>query len=171
MSVTIHLTGVAAPDRMLTHEEFTSLILEAAQDKENTLPIWIASGVMTTRYEGDLDEQAHELVSRYDYDDAAMTVWYEGSDLADIETALKRMPYGREDILVDFQIYPTFYALTEPRTIAFTSAYDDSVEYMTAAHLCNMGHQKREAPIPTQFSSYKLLRKYYGVVQLAYEYR
>jgi hypothetical protein len=142
-----------------------------AQDSKVDLPVVIASGVMSYPLEAD-PEGEYELMSGYAIsdDDDTMTVRYSGSEYAEMKVALERLPYGQEDILVSFCIYPTLYALKEPHMIAFTNAYDDDVEYLTAAHICEMGSQKRTAPLPTSFSYHKLLKKYYGAVQLAFTY-
>jgi len=157
---------------MLTHEEFTALILALAQHNDVALPLTIISGAMSKPLEDD-PEHAHELADTYDVfvmsRDGKATQWYHGSDLMAIESALARIPYGQEDIYVTFR-GPELYALTEPRVIAFTNAYDGAVEYATSAHACYMGSRKREAPLITSFGYYKLLGTYFGPLQFVYTY-
>jgi len=196
MGVYVHLDALAAPDRMLTHDEFIAPVLELTQDSSVDFPALIASGPMTELRDND-PQGAHTLVpvfvpwalksdatavasmtfpfegtqyfaNEIGPEENAM-VWYLGSDQAAIRATLASMPYGEADIFVGFQVYPSLFALTEPRLIAYTNSYDDTVEYLTAAHICKMGHHKREAPLPNEFSYYKTLKKYYGAaLQLAF---
>jgi len=170
MGVYVHLDALAAPERMLAHEEFTSLVLELAQDSTVTFPLTIASGVMTYEREDDL-RNAHELTGADGYSlDDSTTTWYSGSDHAEIKGALQRLSYGQADICAGFHLYPTLYALTAPRLLAFTSSNSSDVQYLTAAHICMMGSRKLPAPFPTPFSYhyYEILDKYYGPLQLVY---
>src|SRR5579883_1934082 len=125
MGVWITPHVMPAEDRRLSHDDFTTMILRVLHEGYGHGPITVASGLISQpfardgrmiTYLGHVDVPTniavfpHDIpVERYDAVTGeptgaygVVTIWHHGDDREALARALSALPYGREEIWIEF---------------------------------------------------------------------
>ena len=181
MGIWGHLTVLPPESFTLSQADFTQMILALCAALQAELPLTISSGTLTTPVEDDPEAPAGAVIiespshfdaslpfprllprQEWEREGTAITAWYDGSDLAAIEQALRAMPYGQEPVQVKFQIYPDITVLPAARPVIFVNSWTGERAYHVASHICQVALQKGAAPEWLEVPFAAIIERYYG---------
>ncbi len=118
MAVFCHLVGASASGKQLEFAAFEAFVLDLLHDQRVSLPAAIFVGTARENPDGYYwsTDSAYtsilpnspgsmiELLEEYEDASAVETLWYDGNDEATLREALARVPFGKKDICICFDL-------------------------------------------------------------------
>lgn len=159
MAVFCHLVGASASDKQLNFDEFEAFMLDLLHERLISLPAAIFVGVARENPDGYYwsTDSAYtsilpnspgsmiELLEEYEDVSTVETLWYDGNDETTLREALARVPFGKKDVCICFDLVledgergrsrygegVVLYALAQPFPIRYEARKTSFQRYLT----------------------------------------